>query len=107
MGRSDTGSGQAVTTEEGRRFFLVDSVLPAMSLSDLETAQRALEEAGRRMASEGEPVDCLRSTYLPRQRRWLCLFAADSADSVRKTHEIAQFPVHHVEEAVDLLVPRS
>ena len=89
------------------RFFLVDWVLPTTSMSDVRAAQHALEEASRRMVSEGEPVRCLRSTYLPRQQRWICLFAADSAESVRKTHEMAQIPVRHVEEAVELPVSRS
>lgn len=88
----------------GRRRFLVDWVLPAMSLSDLRAAQRALEEAGRRLTAEGEPVQCLQSTYVPAQRRWLCLFTAFSAEAVRRTHEIAQIPVSSVEEAIDLPV---
>ena len=97
----------SVAAEDQGRFFLVDWVLPSMSMSDLRAAQRALEEASRRMASEGATVRCLRSTYLPGQQRWLCLFAADSAETVRKTHEMAQIPVRHIEEAVDLAVSRS
>lgn len=88
--------------DSARQVFLVDWVLPTTSLADLHAAQHALEEASRRVAADGEPVQCLRSTYVPAQRRWLCLFAADSIDAVRRTHEIAQIPVRHIEEVVDL-----
>jgi hypothetical protein len=96
-----------VSPENEDRFFLVDWVLPTASMHDVREAQHALEEASRRMVSEGEPVRCLRSTYLPRQQRWLCLFVADSAETVRKTHEIAQIPIRQVEEAVELPVSTS
>ncbi|MGH3519036.1 MAG: nickel-binding protein [Haloechinothrix sp.] len=86
------------------KFFLVDWVLPAVSLEDLRAAQRALEEAGRRLTAEGEPVRCLRSTYVPAAHRWLCLFAAPNEDAVRKTHEIAQIPAARIQEAIDLCV---
>lgn len=90
-----------------RRCFLVDWVIPAVSLTDLHAAQHALEEANRRLAAEGEPVQCLHSTYVPTQRRWLCLFEAPTAEAVRRAHEIAQIPVRHVEEAVDLPVGQA
>jgi hypothetical protein len=93
-----------MTLHAQQKLFLVDWVLPEVNLADLEAAQHALEEAGRRLAAEGRPVSCLRSTYVPSQHRWLCLFEADTADAVRETHEIAQIPVLHVEEAVDLLL---
>ncbi|MFF4763474.1 nickel-binding protein [Streptomyces sp. NPDC001292] len=91
-------------TDRGRRFFLVDRVLPTVGESDLQAAQRALDEAGRRLTADGEWVCCVHSTYVPSQRRWLCLFTASSAQVVRLAHEIAQIPVSRVDDAFELPV---
>lgn len=104
MFRPDLLRGDATSGDGEGRFFLVDWVLPAMSLADVRAAQHALDQAGRRLTAEGEPVACLRSTYVPAQQRWLCLFAARSADTVRRTHEIAQIPISHIDEAINLPV---
>jgi hypothetical protein len=82
--------------------FIVDWTLSPAKLADLQAAQRAIDEAGRRLSAEGERVRCLHSTYVPTQRRWLCVFSAVSADAIRKTHEIAQLPVPRILEALDL-----
>lgn len=96
-----------VTPDDGSTLFVVDWVLSAASIADVRAAHHALEEASRRMAAEGESVRCVRSTYLPGQRRWLCMFTASSADVVRRTHEIAQIPASRIEEAIDLLGHRQ
>lgn len=84
------------------KYFMVDWVLPPTQVVDLQTAQRALDEASRRLTEEGHRVRCLHSTYVPAQRRWVCVFSATSADAVRKTHEIAQLPVPRIETALNL-----
>lgn len=84
------------------KHYLVDWTLPPAKLADLRAAHRAIDEAGRRLTADGEPVRCLHSTYVPAQRRWLCIFSAVSDDAIRKAHEIAQLPVPRVVEAVDL-----
>lgn len=94
--------GDGMVAEDGQKFFIVDWVLPVASLADLHAAHRALDEAGRRLRAHGEPVRCVRSTYVPARGRWLCLFSASSASTVRKAHEIAQIPVSTVDEAIDL-----
>lgn len=91
-----------MSSHDGRTLFLVDWILSATSMADVQAAHRALEEASRRLAADGECVRCLRSTYVPAQRRWLCVFAASSADAVRRTHEIAQIPASRIDEAIDL-----
>ncbi|MGH3449831.1 MAG: nickel-binding protein [Haloechinothrix sp.] len=102
--RSTLAAGDAMILDGERKDFLVDWVLPAISLTDLRAAQHAVGEAGRRLTAEGEPVRCLQSIYVPSQQRWLCLFTAPSAGAVRRAHEIAQIPVSQIEEVVDLLV---
>ena len=82
------------------KYFIVDWVLSPAQPVDLSTAQRAIDEAGRRLTEQGEQVRCLHSTYVPTQRRWVCVFVASSEDAVRKTHEIAQLPVPHIEAAL-------
>lgn len=82
--------------------FIVDWTLPPAKLVDLRAAQRAIDEAGRRLTADGERVRCVHSTYVPAQRRWLCVFSAESEDAIRKTHEIAQLPVPRIVEALDL-----
>lgn len=89
-------------TADVDKYFIVDWVLPPTQLVDLQTAQRALDEAGRRLTADGHRVRCLYSTFVPEQRRWICLFSADSEETVRKTHEVAQLPVPRVAPALDL-----
>ncbi|MPY78854.1 MAG: DUF4242 domain-containing protein [Actinophytocola sp.] len=84
------------------KYYMVDWVLPPTQLMDLRTAQRAIDEAGRRLTEEGHRVRCLHSTYVPAQRRWVCVFTASSAETIRKIHEIAQLPVPRVESALNL-----
>ncbi|GAA5125828.1 nickel-binding protein [Haloechinothrix salitolerans] len=83
-------------------YFMVDWVLPPTQLVDLQTAQHAIDAASRRLTEEGHRVRCLHSTYVPAQRRWVCVFMATSAEAIRKIHEIAQLPVPRVESALDL-----
>lgn len=89
-------------TDHVDKYYIVDWVLPPTELVDLRTAQRALDEAGRRLRADGHRVRCLSSTFVPAQRRWLCVFSADSEDTVHKAHAIAQLPQPRVEPALEL-----
>lgn len=91
-------------SDEMYRHWVVDWVLPTCTEADLRRALHALNEAGRRMACRGEPVRCVRSTYIPAQRRWYSIFTAASAAAVRTAHEIAQIPVGRIDEAIDLAI---
>lgn len=93
------GRGNTAVVEN---YYIVDWILPPTQLVDLRTAQRAIETAGRRLTEDGHPVRCVHSTYVPAQRRWVCVFTAASAESVRKAHEIAQLPIPRIETALDV-----
>ena len=60
-------------------------------------AHRAAEE----LSSEGTPVRCLRSIFLPADETCLLLYEADSAAAVREAAGRAALPFERISEADD------
>lgn len=58
--------------------------------------------AADRMTREGTPVRYLRSTFVPGEKRCLCLFEAPSASAVRTASERAGLPFERVIEVVEI-----
>jgi hypothetical protein len=85
--------------------FVVVRRLPGLTPVHLRALQRALLEAARRLAADGEDVRYIRSIYVPSRGQCLCIFHADSSDVVARANEVAQVPFTRVEEAVDVSAP--
>ena len=79
--------------------FIVDRVMPGLTVELLVEAQRCLQEAVRRVSDGGDAVRYLRCTFIPDQQRCLDLFEAVSAAEVRRVNDIAQVPFRWLGQA--------
>jgi hypothetical protein len=82
--------------------YMVERNLPGISLDSLATAQKAAIGQAERMRKDGVAIRYIRSTFAPDSGRCMCLFEANSADSVKKLNDEAKIPYHAVVEALDL-----
>ncbi|MFN2400394.1 MAG: DUF4242 domain-containing protein [Gemmatimonadaceae bacterium] len=82
--------------------YMADRELPGVTMAQLADAQRAAIETSKRFTKEGKPVRYLRSTFVPGESHCMCLFEANSADTVREVNEAANIPFKRIVEANDL-----
>ena len=82
--------------------YLVESVIPGVTIDQLTTALRAVVETCQRFTARGEYVRYIRSTYIPDESRCLCLLEAPDTATVEEVIEVAKLPHIHVAEAIDL-----
>lgn len=82
--------------------YAADRNLPGITMEQLAGAQKAAIQTSNRFTEEGRPVRYLRSMYVPGDDRCMCLFEADSADSVKAVNDAAGIPYSRVVEAHDL-----
>ena len=87
--------------------FIVDRIIPGLTVQQLSIAQHAMVESARRLGGNGARIRYIRSTLIPGQSRCLCLFEADHRNLVRTVNETAQFPFSRIDEAVELITPLS
>ncbi len=83
--------------------YLVDSVIPGVTIDQLTTALRAVVETCQRFTARGEYVRYIRSTYIPGESRCLCLLEAPNAATVEEVNEVAKLPYTRIVEAFDLI----
>ena len=50
------------------------------------------------MTQQGKPVRYLRSTFLPAEEKFYCMFEGPSAERVREANERAQLPLQRIVE---------
>jgi hypothetical protein len=79
--------------------FIVERVVAGLTSELLAEAQRCLQEAARRVSTNGTQVRYLRCTFIPDQQRCLDLFEAGSAEEVRRINDIAQVPFRWIGQA--------
>ena len=82
--------------------YMVDRVLPGITMEQLAAAQKAAIETGKRLTAAGKPVRYLRSTYVPEESHVMCLFEAANAELVKELNDEAKIPYSRVVEAADL-----
>ena len=82
--------------------YLVDSVIPGVTMDQLTTALQAVIETCQRFTARGEYVRYIRSTYIPGESRCLCLLEASNAATVEEVNEVAKLPYTRIVEAFDL-----
>jgi hypothetical protein len=85
-----------------RPIYLVDWTTNWSSIDEVRSAQRALEEAVRRVLRRGLEIRCLQSLYLEDERRWLCLLASDSPATVALIADLAQIPQRYIRSGLNL-----
>lgn len=85
--------------------FIVDRMIPGLTVQQLGIAQHAMVESARRLGGKGERIRYIRSTLIPGQSRCICLFEEDHRSLVRTVNETAQFPFSRIDEVVELITP--
>ncbi len=83
--------------------YLVDSVIPAVTMERLIKAQQAVIETCQRFTARGEYVRYIRSTYIPGESRCLCLFEVPNVTTVEEVNEVAGLSYTRIVEAIELL----
>jgi uncharacterized protein DUF4242 len=84
------------------KIYLVDRDLPGVTLEQLATAQKAAIETSQRFTEEGKPVRYIRTAWVPSESHVMCMFEAESGQSVRDVNEAAGIPFTRILEAMDL-----
>ena len=82
--------------------YLVESVIPGVTIDQLTTALQAVVETCQRFTARGEYVRYIRSTYIPGESRCLSLLEAPTMATVEEVNEVAKLPYTRVVEAIDL-----
>jgi Protein of unknown function (DUF4242) len=82
--------------------YLVERVMPGVTLACVEAIRQAAGEACRASSVEGKPIRYVRSVFTPGESRCRCLFEAASSDLVREVNEAAQVPYSRIIMALDL-----
>lgn len=85
--------------------FMVERELKGISMADLAAAQQRAIKTSNNYAAKGTPVRYIRSAFVPDDGRCMCLFDADSAESVVRVNEDARIPFTRVVPALDLPAP--
>jgi len=99
LARRSAHNGRSVS------LFIVDRIIPGLTVQQLSIAQHAMVESARRLGGNGARIRYIRSTLIPAQSRCLCLFEADHRNLVRTVNETAQFPFSRIDEALELATP--
>ena len=82
--------------------YLVDSVIPGVTIEQLTITQEAVIETCQRFTARGEYVRYIRSAFIPGESRCLYLFEAPNAETVEEVNEVAKLPYTWIVEAIDL-----
>ena len=84
------------------KIYLVDRDLPGVTLEQLASAQKAAIETSQRFTQEGKPVRYIRTAWVPSESHVMCMFEAETGQSVRDVNESAGIPFTSILEAMDL-----
>jgi hypothetical protein len=82
--------------------YLVDRILPGITIEQLAAAQGAAIATTEQFRAEGRDVRYLRSIFVPGDAHCMCLFEAPDAEVVKAVNDTAQIPYTAVLEALDL-----
>ena len=82
--------------------YMVERHLPDFPPDQLPAAAAAAKEKSAELASEGQTVQYIRSTYVPEGERCYCLFEGESADAVEEVQRRAGLPYEKIHEAAFL-----
>ena len=87
--------------------YLVESMLPGVTIADLEAVQRAMAATSEQLTLDGKHVRYVRATFLPGDSRCLCIFEATDPAFVLEVNDRANVPYTRVTNAVELSIHPS
>jgi len=82
--------------------YMVERHLPDFPPAQLPAAAAAAKEKSAELASEGQDVQYIRSTYVPEGEKCYCLFEGESAGAVEEVQRRAGLPYEKRHEAAFL-----
>jgi hypothetical protein len=80
--------------------FLVEGYRPGMQVDDLRQSVSRIRQAAAEMQREGKQLRHVRSTIVPADEAYLCVFEAASEDLVREAYARAGTPLERVSTAI-------
>ncbi len=82
--------------------YMVDRHLPGVTKEQLAGAQRSAITTSREFTMRGKTVRYIRSVFLPKEERCMCLFEAANSELVKIVNDTAKLPYFRIVEAQDL-----
>jgi hypothetical protein len=83
-------------------FFVVKRDLPGITPEALQSAGMRAKTCCAEMSKEGQPVQWIRSFYLPETAQTHCYFEAASKEAVAEANKRARIPFSEVALAVEM-----
>jgi hypothetical protein len=80
--------------------YLVELYVPPGQADDLEAATARARSAADDASSDGAPINCLRSIFVPEDETWFLLYEAPTAAAVRDAVDRAALRCARIVEAV-------
>lgn len=85
----------------GLSIFLAETRIGWMTRDDADSLHAAIVATGARLSAAGDHVCCLRSVFVPGQRRWFAMFLAENPQIVRRVAGIVQLSAVTVHAVVE------
>ena len=82
--------------------YLVERVLPGVTMAQVEALRATVEEICRGAQTSGEAIHYLGSIFTPGDSRCRCLFESPSAGHIRAINDAGGLPYTRIVMAVDL-----
>ncbi len=82
--------------------YVVQRDLPGITPDQLTAAGLRAKACCAEMTEEGQPVDWIRSYFLPESQQTHCYFQAENSELVREANERAQIPFAKILEVQEL-----
>ena len=82
--------------------YMVERHLPGITPEQLMAAAGRAKAVTAEMTQQGKPVRYLRSTFVPSEEKYFCLFDAPSAERVQEANELAQIPLLKITEVAHI-----
>jgi len=85
---------------QARQTYLVEHYRPGLDVEQLRRSVSRLRDTARAMEREGKAVRCVRSTIVPGDESFLCVFEATSEELVREAYARAGIPFERISTAI-------
>ena len=81
--------------------YMVDRIVPNFKMDQWVDSQRSAIETSLRFKARGEPVRCLRTTYVPGESRCMFWFEAPNSRTIEEVFEVAEVVFDRIIEVIE------